>query len=496
MVKIGTEPGLEEIPRTLRSIDSRIKTFGVLSRPDQPHTFDIVVSSSYESALGAHPEYLRKGLYVRPELYEKISHAEGRIIRMYERVAIQDLSELASPPSPIPRFRDSVDARSQLFLRHAAYWDFALRHHKIDAVVAQNYGHNGYDAVLYEVAKATDIPYMFFHEFRPFLGAQQMYESVSQLNSNTFSISLISTAREKFPYVPDSPGRREFMEQQVGLLTKSDSPTASSKSRTVARLQQLKNVSEFPQRARRSVRRRRRNARSMRDERESLSTSPLPEQYLFCELQSQPNATTALKGWMFPDQRESLAMIAKHLPVGWSLVVKESDRQWSRMYPRRLGFWSHIAAVPKVYVVSSSLGSQALLEGSCGLVETSYSTLALQAIQLGIPVIILGNSHIGGLVGVRTALTDIEAAESVRDVCTQQGTRLASDAIRASLTTFVDEKISASIEGTLSYIPKFSNQAELDEFIRRTVTNVTSVIAAWLLQLNSYPNSSKNQSTS
>lgn len=481
MVKIGTEPGLEEIPRTLRGLDPRIKTFGVLSRPDQPHTFDVVVSSSYESALGAQPEYLRNGLYVRPELFERISPAEGRILRMYERVAIQDLAELAEPASPIPPFHDSVDARSQLFLRHAAYWDFALRHHEIDAIVAQNYGHNGYDAVLYEVAKANNLPYMFFHEFRPFQRAQQMYESVSHLNSNSLSVSLIETARQKFPFLPDSPGRRLLMEQQVGLAVKTDSPPPSSKHKSFPRLRRLKNVSQLPQFIGRSIRRRRRNTRSMRDERESCSTSPLPDNYLFCELQSQPNATTALKGWMFPDQRESIAMIASHLPAGWKLAVKESDRQWSRMYPRRTGFWSHIAAVPKVHVVSSAASSTELLSGSCGLVETSYSTLALRAIQMGVPVIILGHSHIGGLAGVRTVVTDAEASRAVGEVCSLQGARLAVDEVNSSLKTFVDEKISATIEGTLSYVPKFPSQSEREQFIRRTITNVSSVIAAWLL---------------
>jgi len=480
MVKIGTEPGLEEIPRTLRSIDSRIKTFGVLSRPDQPHTFDVVVSSSYESALGAQTEYLRDGLYVRPELFERISAAEGRILRMYERVAIQDLAELAAPANPIPPFRDSVDARSQLFLRHAAYWDFALRHHKIDAIVAQNYGHNGYDAVLYEVAKANNVPYMFFHEFRPFQRAQQMYESVSQLDSNSLGTALIEIARQRFPYLPDSPGRRLLMEQQVGLAAKSDSPTPSSSPSTFPRLRRLKNVSELPQLIPRSIRRRRRNARSMRDERDSCSPSPLPEKYMFCELQSQPNATTALKGWMFPDQRESIAMIASHLPAGWKLAVKESDRQWSRMYPRRTGFWSHIAAVPNVHVVPSATSSTDLLAGSCGLVETSYSTLALRAIQMGVPVIVLGHSHIGGLAGVRTVVTDGEAARAVDEVCSLQGARLAAEEVNSSLKAFVDEKISATIEGTLSYIPKFSSPVEREDFIQRTITNVSSVIAAWL----------------
>jgi len=481
LIKVGTEPGLEEIPRMLRSLDGRIRTFGVLSRPEQHHTFDEVVSSSYESALGAQPEYIRDGLYVRPELFERISHAEGRILRMYERVAISDPSEFAVPASPIPPFSDSVDARSQLFLRHAAFWDFAIRRYAIDAVVAQNYGHNGYDAVLYEVALANGLPYMFFHEFRPFLRSLQIYESVSELKSNDLSRSVIEIARQKFPYLADSVKRREYMEQQVGLRDQVVAPVVVRKSNLVRRFRQLRKVSKISESVVRSIRRRRRNARSMRNERDSWSESPLPEKYLFCELQSQPNGTTALKGWMYPDQRESVAMIASHLPEGWKLVVKESDRQWSRMYPRRERFWTHISAVPNVHVVASETNSQDLLDKSGGLVETSYSNLALRAIQLGIPVITLGHTHIGHLPGVRNVVTDGEAAEVVREVCSRLGARLSTQVVREGLRSFIDEKIPSTIEGALSYIPKFSSQKEHEEFIQRTITNVSSVIAAWLV---------------
>jgi hypothetical protein len=140
----------------------------------------------------------------------------------------------------------------------------------------------------------------------------------------------------------------------VGQMGMEHVPSAVASSEKESRCQWLKrrvgNPVLLPLRLLKSFKRRRNNRLSKKDEFGAQSKKPTPDNYVFCELQSQPNATTAIKGWMFPDQRESVAMVARHLPKGWSLVVKESDRQWSRMYPRRRNFWAQMAAIPKVYV--------------------------------------------------------------------------------------------------------------------------------------------------
>lgn len=481
LLKIGSEPGLEEIPNLIRGLNPTISIFGILTSPDQTNYFDQVVSSSRDAMFGAHEELLSKGLYVRPELYKVISAAEGRIVRMYDRLIMSDTTVYAAPPHPIPRFRDSTEYRMQLFLRHAAFWDYKLRLHKIDAVVAQNYGHIGYDAVLFEVVKALEIPYMFFHDFPPFRGSLQMYESVGGIVSNQFSRTIIEYARDKFPFLPDSVDRRRQMMRQIGLLNEAQEPTQSkSDATTVMKLKMLLSKEETARNILKSVRRRWNNSRSKKDEKRVLSDLPLPEKFLFCELQSQPNGTTALKGWMFPDQRESLALITRHLPDDWKLVVKESHRQWTRMYPRRKYFWSHISFLPKIHVVSSDLDTSILLQKCSGLVETSYSNLALSAIQKGLPVIVLGLTHIGELIGVNVVVSEEQAAKVVPRVCAQRGQRNNQNVISESLTQFVDEKLGATLEGSLGYIPKFLSEVEKREFCTRTSVNVSSVIVAWL----------------
>ena len=481
LVKVGTEPGLEMIPTAIKRCAPHVKTFGVLNSPHQHHEFDVVVTSSFEATLGAHPECFTENLFVRPELYAEISKKEGQILRIYERVAIHDLTTVKHPPAPTPEFKDSVNDRSQLFLRQAAFWDWALSHYQIDAVVAQNYGHVGWDAVLQAVVGARNIPYLFFHEVRPFLNSLYMHERVEDIGSLALGRQLIEKAVGKESYLADSTERLRVMSEQLGLMTKQPRDSDDGSMGLMARLlQRIGNPRSLPLRLSRSIRRRLRNRESVRDERHSVKHGPLPTNYVFCELQSQPNATTAIKGWMIPDQRESMAMVAKHLPTGWGIVVKESDRQWSRMYPRRRNFWSHIAAIPRVHVVSATMDAELLAQGSRAIIETSYSTLAFKALRRGTPLLLLGQSHITYLPGVFSIKSEQDVADAMQSVDNGSWTQHSVKEIERRLGEFLQESRSATIEGALSSMPTFQSGDERARYVNRVSTNIAGVVSSWL----------------
>lgn len=485
LVKVGTEPGLESIPTEIKRMNPNVKTFGVLNTLDQEHEFDIVVTSSHEACLGAHPEYFSENLFVRPEIYSELSKVEGQALRIYERVAIHDLTKVKHPAHPIPDFNDSVDDRSQLFLRQVAFWDWALTHHQIQAVVAQNYGHVGWDLVLQNTAKTLGIPYLFFHEVRPFLKSLYVHEEVNQIGDLKLGRELIRGAQNNNWYKGDSPHRREVMAEQLGLTTGTLVGGDSHSLGFVPRLwSRIGDPRSLPTRLSKSIQRRARNSGSVADERRAITVGPLPKNYVFCELQSQPNATTAVKGWTVPDQRESLAMIAKYLPPGWRLVVKESDRQWSRMYPRRKNFWSHIAAIPNVCVVASTEDTNSLARGSKVVVETSYSTIALDAIKRGTPIIVFGYSHIAHLPGVHPVRCEQDVADAMMTLCGDAPTRSSVDEVMTKLEIFLQETKSATIEGALSSMPKFSSSEEKSRYLSQLATNVAGVISCWLATKN------------
>ena len=488
LVKIGTEPGLEKIPLILKSYDSRIRTFGILNHPQQEHNYDVAVTSTQQAVLGAHSEYLCHSLYVRPELFERLAKDEGRILRMYDRVAIHDLQSVDAPSAPIPRFDNSLDARSQLFLRQAAYWDYVIETFSLHAVVAQNYGHNGWDAVLQAVAEARDIPYLFFHEVRPFLGSLFVHESVSDLGSTELGRTLLNMSIDGVHMIPDSSVRANRLRNQVlgtPITSTVDSLKKETQSctplrRAILLCRELKNPSGFLKRRLRAYGRRKSNRRSMRDEETSWSKQPLSKDYIFCELQSQPNGTTAIKVSEFADQRESIAMVAKNLPHGWTLVVKESDRQWSRMYPRRQNFWSQIAHIPNVHIVPYTSTSRTLALGARAVLESSYSSLALDAIRNMVPVLIFGKTHIGSLPGVYRIRTDSDLQRALEHISSPDFSLGDSANLQEHLRRFADVVREATLEGALSSQPRNLSPLEYDEYFNRVNSNVARVIFAWL----------------
>lgn len=492
LVKVGTEPGLESIVKILKEFVPTVRTFGVVGSRGQTSFLDEIVTTSDEAMLASHEEYFSHSLYVSPELYQRVVADEGKLLRMLERVAIHDLTKVNHPRFPIPEFRDSTDDRSQLLLRQLAYWDHALRSRRINAVVAQNYGHNGWDAVVQVVARALDIPYLYFHEVRPFLGSLYVHEQTKDIGSLELGKNLIENARRMYGLVDESSNRESRLLQQAGLIPEAPSGASSQGSQSIfARLLvRVGSPSDLPRRLTRSVRRRIRTMRSMRDERSAVKASPLPPNYIFCELQSQPNATTAVKGWMFPDQRESLALVAKHLPSGWSLVVKESDRQWSRMYPRRRNYWSQIAAIANVQVIGHQESSKELVRHAQAVLETSYSSVAFSALGAGKPVLVLGYTHLCGLPGVFHALSESEVMRALVMIAEQPLTVVDQTIRRDTFFEFVKMTREATIEGSMSSMPEFTNVAEREAYVERVTHNTAAVIAAWLERIGSINRSS------
>lgn len=487
LVKLGTEPGLEPIIAKLKKLNPRVRTFGVTSTPFDQHPFDVCVSSSFEAMLGAHDEYLASGLYVKPDLYRKVVQYEGRLIRMLERVAIHDLTTVKSPQAPIPAFVDSVDDRSQLLLRMLAFWDYVFDTYEIDAVVAQNYGHNGWDAVIQVIAEARNVPYLFFHEVRPFLGSLYMHEKPQEIGELEFGESLIEEAKLRYGFPEDPPLRYREMLKQVGLEQTETSHSESVVDRTVIRkvLDRFRQPKTLLKRSLASLRRRRRNRTSIQDEIRAVSELGIGEEYVFCEVQSQPNATTAVKGWMYADQRELIAQVASNLPHGWKLVVKESDRQWSRMYPRRRNFWTQISAIPKVVVVSSHASSNKLMKSSRGLIETSYSSLALEAVRNRIPVLVFGVTHIAGLPGVFNVETDNEISDVFDLLCNSESAVKPKIDIDEAFRSFVDSAGKSTISGSLSSVPGFIDSSSRTDYLERTTSSIAAVVAAWIDRLSS-----------
>lgn len=505
--KIGTVPVTRPIIQKLKNAYPEMVAYGVEENLSEPETvFDYVLTSHDDALFGSYSQIDLNSLSLDQNIYEEIRRFEGELLRMAERVQYHDQEKYIATHKGVAKYQGTFDDRSQLVLRHLLFWSKMFEEHKFDAIIAQNYGHVVFDSIIYRLAESRRIPFIFFNETRPFLGSLYMYESLETFGDLSLGKTLITATSEKL--IPNSENRLENMLSSVGQFDQVTHPTgeeievkkskydSSLRSALItsgsesgetsllkfaawtAIFQKFRRLFSSPVRtlkqAGRTTVRVRGTRRSMKDELGSLTNGVLPEKFVFFPLQSQPNATTVVKGGIFVEQREAIAFVASNLPTDWKVVVKESPRQWRRLYPRRPKYWTHISLIPNCHVVSHEIESEDLVKKAIALIEISYSSLILKAIEIGKPTITLGRTHLIGLEGV----IPVESAKDLRNALKE----IKNGQLRgsSSLVEFVTNTYSATIEGALSSAPQAKDPNDREIEANRTVHNVATVLEEWL----------------
>ncbi|MFZ9730976.1 MAG: hypothetical protein ACO3CX_05025 [Ilumatobacteraceae bacterium] len=219
--------------------------------------------------------------------------------------------------------------------------------------------------------------------------------------------------------------------------------------------------------------------RSRRRENLVAQSQTLPAKYFLIELHIQGNATTLMKGYMYGEQREMIAHIAHNLPGGYSLLVRESSRQSSRKQPRRDAFWQQLAALPCVQIIADELDTKDVLLNSAGLIELGYSSLVMEAINLDVPVVVLGLTHLHEAPHAHVVTENASLAKVLRHVSEQAPRKYGSaEAIKENLHKWADRTRESTLQASLS--TTFTNQLDSDpDFQTRILKNVSRVVATW-----------------
>ena len=480
LAKLGTQPEIREVVDQIARLLPGTQLLGIQSSFAPLPESVIPIAREETLLLGAFDDWWAQQLYVDPMLYVKLLPRESQLLRMAERVAIHDLYELEHPRFPAEKFTDDFDGRMQLLLRHIAFWDWVIKSKHVEAVVGQNLPHNFWDAVLYEVAVARGIPYLCFHEVRPFLNCLYIYESPNEMGNLTFGRELISRTSQRYGWIEESKPRKSLMRHQVS----PDNAVANREAGTqkdftfYSRLQRLLTKPRFiPQKLYRFVRRRIGSSYAQRSKPRLVDCREIQQPFFLMELQAQSNATTLLKGYMYGDPREMIAHVADCLPEGTSLVICESSREKSRRRPRRKQFWTQVASLPSVHIADTAPDMNSLLERSSGLIELGYSSIALAAINKGVPVVLLGLTHLPKLPNTYHVKTKEQLREALLDSISNSGGRVQSESIGEALEEWVESTRAATIEGTLSSFPRVAETEQ--QYVARVVNNVAHLVATW-----------------
>jgi hypothetical protein len=482
LAKLGTLPELSNIVTELAQLLPGTRLLGIGAEGVSASPQLEVIAHERQLVLGAFDAWWKEQLYVDPDLYVKLLPRESQLLRTIERVVRHDVFQVDKPTFPTEPFRDTFDGRSQLLLRQIAFWDSILMKQNVAAVVAQSIPHNFWDAVLYAVTEAREIPYLFFHEVRPFLSSVYFYERLEEMGNLNRSHDLIQATKQRYGMVPDSVGRAEFMYKQVSTeSTKFHRESGKKQKFTFMKrvTMLLRTPRHVPFKVYRSLTRRFIDYRSRRRENLVAQSRSLPGKYFLIELHIQGNATTLMKGYMYGEQREMVAHVSHSLPAGYSLLVRESSRQSSRKQPRREAFWQQISALPSVHIISDELDSKDVLLKSAGLIELGYSSLVMEAINLDVPVIVLGLTHLHGAPHAHVVTENSTLPLVLKQVSEQPQRRYGSpDAIQEGLYEWADRTRESTLQASLS--TTFTNQLDSDpDFQVRILKNVSRLVATW-----------------
>ena len=119
---------------------------------------------------------------------------------------------------------------------------------------------------------------------------------------------------------------------------------------------------------------------------------PVPgpdERFVYFPLHLQPEATTSPMGGVFVEQGLAVETLARALPPGWKVVVKENPAQ--RYAKRDRGFYQHLGSIPQVHLVHRDAPTFDLIERS-EAVATITGTAGWEALFLGKPSIVFGRA--------------------------------------------------------------------------------------------------------
>jgi hypothetical protein len=119
------------------------------------------------------------------------------------------------------------------------------------------------------------------------------------------------------------------------------------------------------------------------------------EKFVYYPLQVDPERVTLTAAPFYSNQLEVIKNIAKSLPVDHYLYVKEHPGQKIINW-RKISFYKQILELPNVKLIHPSVHSKLLLK-QCSLVITITSSVGMEALQYGKPVISFGDNNYNGL---------------------------------------------------------------------------------------------------
>jgi hypothetical protein len=109
--------------------------------------------------------------------------------------------------------------------------------------------------------------------------------------------------------------------------------------------------------------------------------------FVYIPLHNQPEMSTSALGGVFRDQALVIETVARHLPEGWKIYVKENPRQ--NAFARGPLFWHRLMRLPDVQILPSHAPTHELT-ARAQLTATVAGTAGWEALIKGRPALVFG----------------------------------------------------------------------------------------------------------
>ncbi|MEM7215451.1 MAG: hypothetical protein AAF423_07910 [Pseudomonadota bacterium] len=288
---------------------------------------------------------------------------------------------------------NDYDHLFSLAFNHACNW---LETHRPDVVVYSNVPHQGVAIVNFHTARALGIKTRIFIQ-SPFGGRSWLVDHWNDLGSFASSVP-----GEPFEIDVSAPTAPPFYMNSVrgNANRRLRSLGHKLRARTIVGL----GLTGFtPETRRRNFQRNLgRWQRAVEDERYLSKASrffkdkPGNEPYVYFPLHLQPEMTTDILGGIFADQALALEKLRLLMPDQIAIYIKENPKQTGRL--RSDTFMERLSSLKNVKLLSHEVPSFPLSENAKA-VATITGTVGWEAVRMGKPVIVFGNTFWNQLPG-------------------------------------------------------------------------------------------------
>jgi hypothetical protein len=288
----------------------------------------------------------------------------------------------------LPVFLDMHQRRSPMFQNtlYDSIGDFSrqfgvvyrlLKKVEPELLLFGNIPHGGHDYLLYRVARALGIRTMILFQM-PICPRFMIMENIDDFGS----FSEISSGTM----------------DDIGSLPEIKTPFYMKGGKSVLdRMRSVRNTIRDCGKGVFFIEKKIRYRKYLKERSLTAAASALEAPFAYFPLHLQPEMTTSTLGDIYVDQVLAIERLARKMPAGMRILVKENPKQ--NEYQRPANFFARLRAIPNAVLVPLETDTFELIR-RCSFVATVTGTAGWEAINMGKPALIFGKAWYENLPGV------------------------------------------------------------------------------------------------